>query len=88
MKHYTLNGSPAVANSYDLPADGMIDGVEVIDRARLGREFRRICDETGLKLGALAGILGVTPKTLSNYSSGKTAPPPTVWREVAARRLK
>lgn len=88
MKKYTLNGSPAVANAYDLPADGTIDGVEVIDRARLGREFRRLCDETGLKFQALAGLLGVTPNTLSNYVSGKTAPPPTVWREVVARRLK
>ena len=88
MKTYTLNGAPAVENCTGLAPDGEVDGVPVILLDRLGREFRAACDATGLKTRALAALCGKTPTTFCNYFRGRSAPPPLVWREVVARRLK
>lgn len=51
-------------------------------------DFKALCKSTGMTQKALAEYCGKTPKTFSNYVTGKSPVPIAIWRMVEERKLK
>lgn len=51
-------------------------------------DFKDLCKSTGMTQKALAEFCGVTPKTFSNYTTGKSPVPVAVWKLVETRKIK
>lgn len=64
------------------------DGNNWIASDRLTQLFGELCESTGMTQKALAAYCGKTPKTFSNYVTGKSPVPLAIWRLVEERKLK
>ena len=64
------------------------EGNNWIASDRLAQLFGELCDSTGMTQKALAEYCGKTPKTFSNYVTGKSPVPIAIWKLVEQRRVK
>lgn len=64
------------------------EGGHWIRADRLAFLFDELCKSTGMTQKALAEYCGKTPKTFSNYVTGKSPVPMAIWKLVEQRRLK
>ena len=64
------------------------EGNNWIAADRLAQLFGELCESTGMTQKALAAYCGKTPKTFSNYVTGKSPVPLAIWRLVEERKLK
>ena len=87
MKRKIINGEVYVENFTGGPADVMEAGKGWIRTSTLAERFRELCEATGMTCGALATYCGVSAHTMSNYRSGETCCPRSVWQLVKSRRL-